>query len=174
MLEVLEAPHAAMRTASTKANIQAVDEFAGMLHFCVDLESRTWTVPASRMKAKRDHRVPLSARALQIRHEARDLSEDSDLVFPTAHGRALSDNTISKLLRELGARGHAARLPLVVPGLGGGVLRRAPRGLRVRPGACESDRVEAAYRRTDLFERRRVLMEEWSGFVGRAYEGDEN
>ena len=68
----------------------------------VDLESGTWTVPAGRMKAKRDHRVPLTARALEILHEARELSEDSDLVFPSAHGRALSDNTISKLLRDLG------------------------------------------------------------------------
>ena len=46
-----------------------------------DLESETWTVPANRMKAKRDHRVPLSARALQVLHEAPNLSEESSLVF---------------------------------------------------------------------------------------------
>lgn len=54
------------------------------------------------MKAKRDHRVPLSRHSLQILHKAHDLSEDSDLVFPSARGRALSDNRVSKHLRELG------------------------------------------------------------------------
>ena len=68
----------------------------------MELESGTWTAPANRMKGKRDHRVPLSARALQIQHEARKLSGRTGLVFPSAHGHALSDNTISKLLWDLG------------------------------------------------------------------------
>ena len=54
------------------------------------------------MKAKRDHLVPLSARALDILQEARELLGGTGLVFPSAHGSALSDNTISKLLRDLG------------------------------------------------------------------------
>ena len=131
----------------------------------VDLETGTWTVPASRMKAKRDHRVPLSARALEILHEARQLSGDSDLVFPSAHGRALSDNTISKLLRDLG-------IEAVPHGFRSSFRDWAAECTDAPREVCElalahvnSDRVEAAYRRTDLFERRRVLMEEWSGFV---------
>ena len=68
----------------------------------VDFESATWTVPANRMKAKRDHRVPLSARALQVLEEARAFEDGSGLVFPSPRARAISDNTISKLLRELG------------------------------------------------------------------------
>ena len=68
----------------------------------VDLGSETWRVPASRMKAKRNHRVPLPVRALEILREAGELSGGSGLVFPSAHGHALSDNTISKLLRDLG------------------------------------------------------------------------
>ena len=139
----------------------------------VDLEAETWTVPASRMKAKRDHRVPLSGRALEILDEARALSDGSDLVFPSAHGRSISDNTVSKLLRELGIeavphgfwssfRGWAAE------------CSDAPREVcELALAYVNSDRVEAAYRRTDLFERRRVLMEEWSGFVGRSGEGDQ-
>ena len=68
---------------------------------------------AGELKAKRDHRVLLSARALEILHEARDLSEDSHLVFPSPHGRALGDNTIFKLLRDLGigAVPHGFRSP---------------------------------------------------------------
>ena len=136
----------------------------------VDLGSETWTVPASRMKAKRDHRVPLPARALEILHEARELSGGSGLVFPSAHGRALSDNTISKLLRELGIeavphgfrssfRGWAAE------------CSDAPREVcELALAHVNSNRVEAAYRRTDLFERRRVLMEESSSYIGRSVE----
>ena len=134
----------------------------------VDFDSGTWTVPASRMKAKRDHRVPLSARALEILHEAGELSGGSGLVFPSAHGRALSDNTISKLLRDLG-------IEAVPHGFRSSFRDWAAECSDAHREVCElalahvnSDRVEAAYRRTDLFERRRVLMEEWSGLVARS------
>ena len=139
----------------------------------VDLESGTWTVPAGRMKAKRDHRVPLSARALAILREARELSGGSSLVFPSAHGRALSDSTISKLLRDLG-------IEAVPHGFRSSFRDWAAECSDAPREVCElalahvnSDRVEAAYRRTDLFERRRVLMEEWSEFVGRSAGMDE-
>ena len=140
----------------------------------VDFEAETWTVPASRMKAKRDHRVPLSTRALEILHEARALSDGSGLVFPSAHGRAISDNTISKLLRKLG-------IEAVPHGFRSSFRDWAAECSDAPREVCElalahvnSDRVEAAYRRTDLFERRRVLMEEWSGFVGRVAESGED
>ena len=140
----------------------------------VDLESETWTVPASRMKAKRDHRVPLSRRALEVLAEARALSKGSGLVFPSAHGRAISDNTVSKLLRELG-------IEAVPHGFRSSFRDWAAECSDAPREVCElalahvnSDRVEAAYRRTDLFERRRVLMEEWSGFLGDARESDKN
>ena len=132
----------------------------------VDLESETWAVPASRMKTKRDHRVPLSGRALEILHEARELSDGSGLVFGSAHGRAISDNTVSKLLRELG-------IEAVPHGFRSSFRDWAAECSDAPREVCElalahvnSDRVEAAYRRSDLFERRRVLMEEWSDFVG--------
>ena len=89
------------------------------------------------MKAKRDHRVSLSARALQILDEARDLSEDSDLVFPSPHGRPLSDNTISKLLRKLGIKAVPHGFRSSFRDWGGGVRRRALRGLRARARARE-------------------------------------
>ena len=140
----------------------------------VDLEAETWTVPASRMKAKRDHRVPLSARALEILHEARELSGGSDLLFPSAHGRALSGNTISRLVRDLG-------IEAVPHGFRSSFRDWAAECSDAPREVCElalahvnSDRVEAAYRRTDLFERRRVLMEEWSAFVGRSPESGEH
>ena len=103
----------------------------------IDLEAETWTVPASRMKAKRDHRVPLSRRALEILHEAHGLSNRAGLVFPSAARSC--DQRQYGLQAPPGPRdrGRAARLPLILPGLGGGVLRRAPGGLRTGPGSRE-------------------------------------
>ncbi len=62
-----------------------------------------WTLPAKRMKANREHRIPLSTRAVAVLEEAAELSDGSGLVFPgTRASRPLSENTHSKLLRELG------------------------------------------------------------------------
>ena len=137
----------------------------------VDLHSETWTVPADRMKAKRDHRVPLSRRALEVLQEARAFEDGSGLVFPSPRARAISDNTISKLLRELG-------IEAVPHGFRSSFRDWAAECSDAPREVCElalahvnSDRVEAAYRRTDLFERRRTLMEQWSVFVGRSAEG---
>lgn len=130
----------------------------------VDDEERLWTVPASRMKAGREHRVPLSVRAVEVLAEAGNLRE-SDLVFPSARGRCMSDNTLSKLLRDLG-------------------IDAVPHGFRssFRDWCGESgqsrelaeaalahtilNKAEAAYARTDLLERRRELMEGWSDYLG--------
>ena len=102
------------------------------------------------------------------------MSEDSDLVFPSAHGRALSDSTISKLLRDLDTEAvpHGFRSSFRD---WAAECTDAPREVcELALAHVNSDRVEAAYRRTDLFERRRVLMEEWSSFVGECGEGSEH
>ena len=98
--------------------------------------------PAERMKTNREHRVPLSTGALAVLREARSVVDGSDLVLPSVRGRALSDATISKMVRELGtpAVPHGFRLSfrgIELPGLGGGVLRHAARGVRTRSGARE-------------------------------------
>ena len=60
----------------------------------IDMDDATWTLPAGRMKANREHRVPSSKRALEIPAEAAELSDGSELVFPgTRPGRPLSENT---------------------------------------------------------------------------------
>ena len=125
------------------------------------------------MRAKRDHRVPLSRGALENLREARGLSDGIGLVFPSAHGGAIGDNTVSKLLRDLGIEAvpHGFRSSFRD---WAAECSDAPREVCERALArVNSDRVEAAYRRTDLFERRRVLMEEWSGFVERTGESGE-
>ena len=132
----------------------------------VDLESATWTAPAKRMKSKRDHRVPLSARAQGVLQEAQEFADSSGLVFPSPRGGAISANTLSKLLRQLD-------IDAVPHGFRSSFRDWAAECSDAPREVCElalahvnSDRVEAAYRRTDLFEQRRVLMEQWSGFVG--------
>ena len=134
----------------------------------VDLEAREWRIPAERMKANREHRVPLSTGALAVLREARSVVDGSDLVFPSVRGRALSDATISKMVRELG-------IPAVPHGFRSSFRDWAAECSDAPREVCElalahvnSDRVEAAYRRTDLFERRRELMEQWAAFLGRS------
>ena len=139
----------------------------------IDFDTATWTVPANRMKSKRDHRVPLSGGALEILQEARDFTDISGLVFPSPRGGSVSENTLSKLLREL-------QIDSVPHGFRSSFRDWAAECSDAPREVCElalahvnSDRVEAAYRRTDLFERRRVLMEQWSSFVGRVPETSE-
>ena len=125
----------------------------------IDVEAATWTVSASRMKANREHRVPLSGRALEVLAETAELSDGTGLVFPGAReGRPLSENTHAKLLRELGRRRHAwisfefrdyAAEQTHTPH---GVMEAAL-AHRIK------DKAEAAYARSDLFEKRRALTE---------------
>ena len=131
----------------------------------MDIEAREWRIPAERMKANREHRIPLSTRALAVLCEARALADGSGLVFPSVRGRPLSDATISKMVRELG-------IPAVPHGFRSSFGEWAAECSEAPREVCElalahvnSDRVEAAYRRTDLFERRRELMEEWAAFL---------
>ena len=131
----------------------------------VDLETATWTVPADRMKMQREHRVPLSERASQILAEARDWADGSGLIFPSVTGRPLSDNTLSKLLRE-------QDIPAVVHGFRSSFrdwcaeCSNAPREVcELALAHVNADRVEAAYMRSDLFERRRALMQSWADYI---------
>ena len=133
----------------------------------VDLETREWRIPAGRMKTNREHRVPLSSGALAVLQEARSLVDDSGLVFPSARGRPLSDDTISKMVREL-------RIAAVPHGFRSSFRDWAAECSDAPREVCElalahvnTDRVEAAYRRTDLFERRRKLMQQWAAFLDR-------
>ena len=133
----------------------------------IDLEVGEWRIPPQRMKHKREHRVPLSGRAREILTEARENTVNSKCVFPSAAGRLLSDLDLSGLLRELeiAAVPHGFRSSF--PRLGGLNARTRPmRSWRRRCRHLVQNKVEAAYARSDLFERRRALMEQWAEFLG--------
>jgi integrase len=131
----------------------------------VDLAAAVWEIPATRMKMKRPHRVPLSVRALAILQEAAAF-RDGDIVFPgTKRGRPLSDMTLSKLVKELGfdADVHGFRTSFRT-----WVQEQTDYPREVAEAALAhavGDDVEQAYARSDLFEKRRTMMEAWAGYL---------
>ena len=131
----------------------------------IDLEAQVWTVPAGRMKAKREHRVPLSARAVDILREAHALADDSGLVFPSSRGKPLSDKTLWQLLKGL-------EIAAVPHGFRSSFRDWAQEHTRASRAVMEAalahtnpDKTEAAYARSDLFEHRRTLMDKWAAYL---------
>ena len=141
-------------------------EVRGMTWVEVNLREATWTVPGERMKAGKPHRVPLSRRALAILEEARSLSDGNGLVFPAPRsGGVLSDMVFTQLLRRLD-------LDFVPHGLRSSFRDWAAEKTSAPHAVVETalahtvgNATEAAYFRSDLFELRRNLMDEWSGFL---------
>ena len=132
-----------------------------------NLEDAVWTIPASRMKTYREHRVPLLRQAATLLASASEFESESVLVFPSVRGKALSDNTLSKLFREQGIDGtpHGMRSAFRD---WAAEKSDAPREIAEMCLAhVEGSAAELAYRRTDYFERRRELMQQWAGLSDR-------
>ena len=129
----------------------------------INLDKAEWTIPAERMKAKREHRIPLSGRAVELLKEAKALGDGTGLVFPgTKPGKPLSDMTLSKLVKELGfdVDVHGFRTSFKT-----WAQERTNTPREVSEAALAhaiKDKAEAAYARSDLFEKRRKLMESWA------------
>ena len=133
----------------------------------IDLDRREWRIPGERMKAGREHRVPLSDAALAVLERARALDDGSGLVFPSPmrRGRPLSDMSLTKVLRTAGMADRAT-----VHG-----FRSSFRDWCAETGKAREiaeaalahtvQGVEGAYFRSDLFDRRRRLMDRWAAFV---------
>ena len=135
----------------------------------IDLKSATWTIPAHRMKMRRDHRVPLSDRAVVILSEARELSDGDGLVFSTT-GKQITDMAFSMLLRRLQIEAvpHGFRSSFRTWAADNNVeWAAAETALAHRVG----NSVEAIYIRTDLFDKRRGLMQQWADYLGRPAAG---
>ena len=137
----------------------------------INHEDRTWTIPASRMKTKEKHVIPLSDRAIELLNEARSLSEIG-LIFPGMRaGRPISDMTMSKLIKVLGYQvdihGFRTSFRTWVQEQTNTSREVAERALAHKI----SNKVEAAYARSDLFEKRRKLMNTWASYL---ISGNEN
>ena len=128
------------------------------------MAGRVWTVPALRMKAKREHRVPLCGRALEILDAVRSLGDGDGLVFPTRSGRAIAMSTLPKMLQYHDRR-RATRLQVQLPGLAAERTDHPREVIEAALAHVVQNKVEAAYARSDLFERRRRLMDDWSEYL---------
>ena len=131
----------------------------------VDLENKVWTIPAHRMKSRREHRVPLTDETVGILLEAQKLADGSGLVFPSPQrAKAITDATFSKLLKTNGINcvPHGFRQSFRNFCAEEGHDRQlAELALSHAPG----DRTEASYLTTDALEKRRDLMAQWSRHV---------
>ena len=129
----------------------------------IDLEERVWIIPADRMKAKREHRIPLTDQVVKLL-EALPKAAENPLVFPAPRGGVLSDMTLGAVLKrmEVEVTAHGFRSTFR-----DWAAERTNYPREVAEMALAhtiGDKVEAAYRRGDLFEKRRQLMAEWSRF----------
>ena len=129
----------------------------------VDMDAGVWTVPAARMKMGREHRVPLSGGALDVLAAARGLG--SDLVFPARKGKALSDATIGKLLRQHGINAVPHGFRSSFRDWGAEQTDYPREVLEAALAHSVGSKVEAAYARTDHFERRKALMDAWAAYL---------
>ena len=128
---------------------------------------REWRIPGERMKAGQAHRIPLSDAAVAVLEQARPLRDDSGLVFPSPvkRGRPLSDMALTKILRSTGLAEKT-----VVHGFRSSFRdwcaeSGKPRELAEAALAHSVGGVEGAYFRSDLFERRRLLMDQWAAYL---------
>lgn len=130
----------------------------------IDLQKKVWTVPAERMKARKEHRVPLSDASITLL-EGLPRIAGSDLVFAAARGGALSDMTLTAVLRRL-------EVPVTAHGFRSTFRDWAAERTNYPRDAAEmalahtiGNKVEAAYRRGDLFEKRVRMMADWAEFA---------
>jgi len=165
-------------------------EVRGALWEEFDFESGLWIVPALRMKAEREHRVPLAQDAIKLL-KALPRFQENPLVFPAPRGGQMSDMTFSAAMKRL----HQSDLKAGGQGFLDRVSRRpaVPHGLRstFRDWVAErtqfagdmaevalahtvSNAVEAAYRRGDMVEKRRVMMDAWAAFLSGQAQNTEN
>ena len=136
----------------------------------MDIQGQTWTIPGDMMKTGAEHRVPLSSQAVAVLKEAMKLMDGSGFVFPGLRG-ALSDMTLTKLLRDNGladrATVHGFRTSFKT-----WCMETTDTPWAVGEAALAhtlGNSTEQAYARTDLFDRRRVLMQAWADFTQDAH-----
>lgn len=143
----------------------------------INFEASTWTIPAGRMKAEKEHRIPLSTAAVNLLNALPRMA-GTNLVFPAPRGGVLSDMTLTAVIRRMNAAEDVARWvdaktaePAVPHGFRstfrdwGGEYTSYPREmLEVALAHAVGGAVEQSYARGDLFEKRRRLMEDWAQF----------
>ncbi len=150
----------------TILTVARTNEVIGATWSEIDMQQAVWTIPAERMKAKKEHRIPLTSRAVEILKEMEGLRE-GDFVFPGWKAKAgLSNMAMLKLLKRIG------RDDLTVHGFRStfrdwaGETTSHPREVIEHAMAHQlKDKAEAAYARGTLFDKRRALMADWDEYL---------
>ncbi|MCG8093096.1 MAG: tyrosine-type recombinase/integrase [Candidatus Thiodiazotropha endolucinida] len=138
----------------------------------IDQDKGVWTIPAERMKARREHRVPLTVATLSILAALPRIEGNPHLFPGSRHGRPLSSMALLQLMRGMGYGVKGNRGVYVPHGFRSsfrdwsGELSSFPRDVAEMALAhAIKSKAEAAYRRGDLFEKRRKMMQEWSNYL---------
>ena len=132
----------------------------------LDLDASIWAVPADRMKAKREHRVPLTDRCVEILDRAREIGCGSDFLFPgRSPKKPLSNMAFLMLLRRMGEAVTAHGFRSTFSDWAAERTHHPREVVEMALAHTVKNKVEAAYRRGDLFEKRRELMRDWTHFV---------
>ncbi len=135
----------------------------------IDLTAAVWTVPASRMKRGREHRVPLTLAAMAVLEAVRPLTggEQTALVFPGQTLRPMGPEALEMLRRRMGAGDYTTHGFRSSFRDWAGEATQAPREIAEACLAHEvGNSVERAYRRGDALEKRRLLLEQWASYCG--------
>lgn len=135
----------------------------------IDVQEQLWRIPSERMKAGIEHRVPLSEQALKVLAQASALRDESGLVFPSPlkPGSPMSDMTLTKILRSTGLAKRAT-IHGFRSSFKNWTLEQSDTPWAVSEAALAhilGNSTEQAYARSDLFERRRALMEQWADYL---------
>ena len=129
----------------------------------VDLKARVWNIPGNRMKAGRDHRIPLSQAAMDLL-AALPGGESDELIVPAPRGGVLSDMTLAAVIKRLNCDAVPHGFRSSFRDWGAERTNYPNEMLELALAHTVSDKVEAAYRRGDMFDKRRKLMDAWSEF----------
>jgi len=128
-----------------------------------EVDGDIWIIPAARMKAKKEHRVPLCSRSLEIIAIAKGMSPDGKSLF-SRNGRPLSDMALSMLIRRLGEKVTVHGFRSTFRDWASEETNHQHEVTEMALAHSISNRVEAAYRRKDLLEKRRLLMQDWEQY----------
>ena len=132
----------------------------------IDRNAGVWTLPARRMKTNRRHRAPLCRRALEILEAAQALEGEAGLlVFTHGGGKPMHDSAVRRLLRQLGVAAVPHGFRSTFRDWASEETNHPWEVIEAALAHLVRNRVEAAYARSDLFEHRRALMDDWARYL---------
>ena len=133
----------------------------------IDLDKKLWVIPADRMKASRDHEVPLTERMIEILQAAAELKLDNGLIFPSAlNGKAMSNNTLRLALQKrLGVDATVHGMRSAFKDWAAETTTYPNEVSEMALAHSIGSKVEAAYRRGNLLTKRRQMMADWDAFL---------